>query len=58
MELIKVTVKLNLAEVLELKKKYAKKVINSLPFKVVVGTTSWYIPENTYKVMLNSLNKR
>ena len=58
MELIKVTVKLSLAEVLSFKKKYSKKVINSLPFKVVVGTTSWYISENTYKMMLNSLNKQ
>lgn len=57
MQLIKVTVKLSLEDVLRLKRTYAESVINSLPVKVAVGTTTWYISENTYKTMLNYLNK-
>lgn len=58
MTLVKITIDLTLVDVITLRRKYTKKTIARLPFKILVGRTTWYIPERIYKTMKDFLTNR
>lgn len=52
---IKVIVVLSLSDVVRLKKKYDQAIINSLPFKLSVGSTTWLVSKKIYEKLINIL---